>query len=89
MENKKRHKNQHEWAWMPEFGSEWQYCGLCKRASRTWEPKKYFTHKKALIEVLKEERGDCSKHPTDCDCEKCIQGGREAQEYYKKYYRIS
>jgi hypothetical protein len=81
------HKNQHEWCWMPEFGSYFAWCDLCHRCRRIIgynEDKKYYTHKEALIVVLELMK----THPVNCDCEICSQGGREAQEHYRKYYRI-
>ena len=86
-ETKKRHKNQHEWCWMNEFGGAYSWCDLCHRC---WdgisEPKKYLTHKQALIEVLK--TNDVTNHPDGCDCMICGNGGREPQRYYKKYYKL-
>ena len=86
-EIKKKHKNQHEWAWMNEFGGSFYYCGLCHRCrSSDASDKKYYTHKQAFIEVLK--TNDATNHPDGCDCMICGNGGREAQRYYKKYYKL-
>jgi hypothetical protein len=86
-EIKKKHKNQHEWAWMNEFGGDFYYCGLCHRCkSNDPTNKKYYTHKQALIEVLK--TNDATNHPDGCDCMICYNGGREAQRHYKKYYKL-
>jgi hypothetical protein len=88
-EIKKKHKNQHEWCWMPEFGSYFQWCDLCHRCERIIgysEDKKYYTHKQAVAIVLELIKN----HPADCDCEICspVWGGKEALEHYKKYYKL-
>jgi hypothetical protein len=87
-ETKKRHRNQHSWNWMNEFGGYYSWCSICHRC---WDgisnPKKYLTHKQAFIEVLKVH--DATNHPDDCDCIVCgNKDGRELQRYYKKYYKL-